>query len=257
MSYTLCLVNSFKNRDTFRTKQQLTLEGMEENPESYYTLQDGDYMSLTLRNLGENKIELLPFSDEIEGEQINIMEYSAFQDVKQKRHGRVFGRTFHWYLEPNEFPFYFAESRNLLLVGAGKDTVDAFLKQMRDDKESGFDAQRFEVDFTLLQPLIPVISGAWVAKMKNQYLKSAGLFGNHVDRSEEFKAAVRSGQISSLMFHYPYQGSDLQIAITKSGSIIFYTRIKNPVNKKPDIQAELTVAIEIYERFLNRKLTTI
>lgn len=235
-SYTICLVETFLNKKEFRAGTQLTLPDTEEHPESYYKLEDENFIYL-----------------EKNGEPLVVSKYNAYQDLVQNKHGKAFGRFFHWYLEPREFPIYHIPTLNIMLFGTGKQTVEVFLSQMKEDPESGFKCSKLEVDFCKLQPLLPMVSGAWFAELqkKKQYLKSAALFGPHVDKSEEFRAAAEAGVISLLFFPYSYFGKDLQLGVTKNGSIIFYNRIKNPVTKDVNIAAEISLVIELYRKFLD------
>lgn len=238
ISYTLCNVESFLKRDKHYAKHQTVLAGTEELPDSHYEISDLSFTEISKQD-----------------RTYTISKYSAYQDVRQNKHGRQFGQFFHWYLEPHEFPLYYIDELGLMIFATGRDTVDAFLRQMENDKESGLRCKRIEVDFRYAQPLLPIINGAWFADLqkKKQYLKSAALFGYNVDKSEEFKAAAEAGVISSLSLPYHFKGRDIQIGITRNGSVVFYGRIKNPVSKEPDIAEELALVLDVFTKYLFQK----
>lgn len=235
ISYTICKVDKFENQQKYYVTNQTTLIGVEILPESYYEISDEFFSSVS-----------------VNGESCPVKKYTAFQDVRQNKHGRVANYCFSWYLEPHEFPMYYFPHYKLMILATGKNTVEAFLNQMSNDKESGFSCTRIDVNFKKIQSLLPIINGAWFAELekKKQYLRSAGLFGHHVDKSEEFKAAAEAGVISSLSLPYSFNGNELQLSITRNGAIVFYNRIKNPVDKIFNIQSELSLAIDLYHKFI-------
>ncbi|GED55437.1 hypothetical protein EDM54_02440 [Brevibacillus borstelensis] len=237
--YTICTVNQFHYKEEYVSPTQIRIPDVEEAPESNYKLVDPEYL-------------MLKFDQH--GEPITIDGYKAHQDLVIKKYGRVFGKEFHSFLVPQDFYMYFVKELNILLVNAGKDTVKAFLERMKEDSQSGFKAETFEVDFNTVMQLIPVISGAWVAEIKKPNLRSAGFFGKSVDKNEEFKAAAQAGVVSSLMFEYssscwPYS---LKIAITRNGGIVFYTRAIDPKSRKIFIDKEIEIATELFLKYIKK-----
>ncbi len=234
-SYSICLVNNFEKKQRHYAATQITFQDTEEPPESYYNLDNQDFMET-----------------EIDNQLVTISSYNAYQDVKQNKHGKVFGRPFKWYLEPHEFKMYYIPGLQLMIFNCGKDTVNAFLAQMKEDRDSGFNCNKLEIDFRAVQPLLPMISGAWFAELqkKKQYLKSAGLYGPQVDKSEEFKAAAEAGVISSLIFPYKFRGQEILLGITRNGAVVFYNRLKNPITKQHDLISEINVTLELHRKFL-------
>lgn len=233
-SYVICLLKSLQNPQGYRCSTQTVLPGTEELPESWYERREESFTKVF-----------------ISGDKVyNVVRYRAYQDVQHNKTGRVFGRFFHWYLEPNEFDMYILNDLGLIVFGTGQNTVRAFIGHMEREKESGFACDRIKVDFKRLQPLIPQICGAWIADIKKQYIKSIGCFGTHVDRSEEFKQAAEAGAISTLMFDYMHPRQALKLSVTENGVIVFHRRIKNPVTKEPDVAAELEVVVRFYLDYL-------
>jgi hypothetical protein len=235
VSYAICNVQRFENRDNYRVPSQGILCGVEIPPESYYMIKDPSYCTFTINNTA-----------------CSIANYEAFQDVKQNKHGRIADRTFTWYLEPHQFNIYHIATHNLLIIAAGKKTVESFIGQMESDKNSGLLCKRIEIDFKKIQSLIPIISGAWFDELQRArpYIAAAGYFGNHVDKSEEFKSASEAGVISALSLPYNFKGRDIKISITKNGTIVLYNRFTNQITKAPDIPSELELVINVYHQYI-------
>lgn len=233
-SYALCIQESLKHPEGYNCGVQMVLPGTEENPESRYRRLEEVYTTLCLPD----------------GRQYTVTRFRAYQDVRHNKMGKAFGELFHWYLEPCEFYMYFVKDLNLMIFGTGKHTTNAFLNQMGTDQNAGFKSKRIAVDFQTLLPLLGQISGAWIADIKKQHIRSIGCFGTNVDQSEEFKAAAQVGAVSTLMFEYLHPQKTLKLSITESGIIVFHSRIKNPVTKEPDITSELDVVVRLYLDYL-------
>ncbi|MBP2657792.1 MAG: hypothetical protein H6Q69_824 [Firmicutes bacterium] len=235
VSYTICHLIKFTNQDKYFVPNQGILAGVEILPESRYEVADQSFCRIV-----------------INGNEHEVVKYTAFQDVKQNKHGRILETSFTWYLEPHQFCMYYISGLNLMIIGTGKQTVETFLNQMKNDKSSGFLCEHIDVDFKKIQPLLPIISGAWFAELqkKKQYLKAAGYFGNHVDQSEEFKAAAEAGVISALSLPYEFRGRTISISITKNGAIVIYSRIKNQITQNPDVPSELELILNVYCKYI-------
>ena len=41
-----------------------------------------------------------------------------------------------------------------------------------------------------MTPILPAITGAWFCELNLKYVNSAGYFGQHVNRSDQFKMAA-------------------------------------------------------------------
>ena len=148
----------------------------------------------------------------------NVSKYEANHELKIRRKGRANGGQFQYYYEPLPFPFYHDLSRDLILLGTRKKVAQSFL--MATELDGNWPA--VPIDYMRVLPLLPPITGAWFCKMKQQYLTAAGYFGNHVDRSDEYKRAAASGQISVLYVNVPWPsgGPEVRVGITSEGVIV-------------------------------------
>jgi hypothetical protein len=238
--YTICQVEKFKRQDHYSAPTQIRLEGFEEYPESNYNLLNPDFLQL---NYGEDD------------EPIQVSSYSVYQDLLVNKYGKVYGREFYSYLIPQQFEMYYLDHLKILIINAGKDSVHAFLDRMNSDEGSGFKAKTYDVDFKTLLPLIPVVSGAWVAEIKKPNLKTAGFFGRNVDRDEQFRQAAQEGVVSSLQFEYSpdcWRHETLKIQITRNGAIVLFTRIIDPKTKKLLVDKEIEVVTELFIKYLKK-----
>lgn len=253
VSYRFAVVNKFNNSEYFKPIQ-LTLENMEEEAECKYHLVGENEITFERKDFSITDPEII-LTDRAHFDlpsSISIDKYQMYIDVVVNKKGKVFHQKFHRYLEPNEFYSYHIKELDILVFGGSqKDVVKQFIYEMNTDPNSGLELENIEVDFKNLQPLIPVISGVWFGDMNKQYLRTAGYFGKHVDKSEEFKRALDdNAKISQLIFDYLFQNERYTVGITKDCSIILYSRIKDRITKIPDIKSEILLAAQIYNNFI-------
>lgn len=251
VSYKFCKVKKFTSISGYYKPVQLTLEGMEEEAECKFQKTETEY-SYTRDNLSVKQLDII--SNEINQipDQIIVNLYKAYVDIVVNKKGKVFHEIFYKYLEPNEFIIYYVKEINIFIFGsASKDAVNQFIDYVNTDKNSGLELEPIEVDFKALQPLIPVIIGVWFGDMNKQYLKTAGYFGNHVDRSKEFTEAIEGkAKISQLLFNYEFKNEFFTVAVTRKGAVVLYSRIKDEKTKTPDIQSEIQLALQIFINFI-------
>lgn len=149
----------------------------------------------------------------------SIDRYIAHHELLVKKIGRAHGRMFNFYYEPYDFPFYYDNKRNLIYIGTNKEVAKSFLEHIGREK----DWEAVPIDYEAMTPFLPPITGAWFCELKLQYVSSAGYFGRHVDRSDEFKKAAKNGHISVLYINVPWPDNnspDFRVGITSKGSIV-------------------------------------
>ncbi|MTI47595.1 MAG: hypothetical protein FH761_07120 [Firmicutes bacterium] len=173
-------------------------------------------------------------------------KYFAHHEMTIKKHGKVFGKYFHEYLEPKDFSMYVSSKYDLLFTKVNKDLSTDFIKNCNRYSSylNGFNCVRKEVDFEKIAHILPVITGAWVGKLKSTYVKSSAYFGRHVDRSDRFKEAASEGKISFLQFEYIKDNTSYTVGIPEEAAIILY-------NNFDDKKIELELVKEIYDKFIN------
>ncbi len=196
---------------------------------------------------------LIPIQKELlenEGEQISSLKlqtkqfinkfnkYICHHDLKVKRFGKVYGKTFNHFFEPKDFNLFLNKEDALCVIQTNIDTATDFVNQLNDSKE--FSLSKVDINFEGMYPLINEVAGAWIADLKRTHLKKAGFFGPNVHKSEDFKAAAEEGNVSAIQMRY--LGSDHQehyVAISKKGAISLYDQLSS-------VEEEITLALEIY-----------
>lgn len=256
ISYRFCKILEFSRIEGYYKPLQLTIEGTEEEAECKFKVSDTvdpfviDERSLLLNSELLKKVEN-PSILKVP-KQVTYIPYDAYIDIVINQAGKVYNKPFTRFLSPHQFNIYYLrELGYFLFADTQQDVVTEFVDSMNIDSNSGLKLEPIEVDFDTLRPLVDVITGIWFGDMKEQYLKSAGYFGRHVDRSNPVQEALRDkAKIRSLLFDYTYNFEDLTVSVTKSGSVILYSRIKDPKTKKPDIKSEISLVTQIFVNFI-------
>jgi hypothetical protein len=140
--------------------------------------------------------------------------------------GRARGKEFREFITPYKFPLYLSDGagaagfRAMLAQTKKKVAVD-FVKRL-NTKVPDFGARPTKVDFVPLRPRLDLIRGAWFGAMQTPNLASTGVFGHHVDQSEEFQHAERLGELMNLLVEVNVAGVNHLVMVTADGGIILY-----------------------------------
>lgn len=171
-----------------------------------------------------------------------ISRYIAYHELKIVRTGRPpRGEEFNYYYEPHNFQYYMDSHRNLIYISAKKNVAKSFINAIKVNK----DWPPLKINYEIMMPLLPTITGSWFCDLKLQYVSSAGYYGQHVDRSEEFKKAAKEGKISIIYINVSMLPSDREqrIGITSDGAIII------PRGMELEEQ-EIELVTHVYDKYL-------
>jgi hypothetical protein len=150
--------------------------------------------------------------------------------VKLKYPGRVSDVQFDEYVSPYRFPIYVDRSNQdeapiLIVQTKGKVAAD-FVRRMT--LQSSFLALERQLDFQSLRPQIEVITGGWFGQMRAANISSAGMFGSHVDKSDEFIRAERIGTLRQLLCPIMHNDSTYSVSIMSNGGVVLFDSFDTP-----------------------------
>lgn len=148
-----------------------------------------------------------------------VERYTAYHELLVNKPGRANGQPFSCYYEPHYFPFYHDKNRSLLYINTKKVVVNSFLEHLGLNKSW----PKVPIDYEAMAPILPTITGAWFCELNLKYVNSAGYFGQHVNRSDEFKKAAECGNISVLYINTPWPppgGREYRVGITSDGAVV-------------------------------------
>jgi hypothetical protein len=170
----------------------------------------------------------------------NIDRYWAYHELLVKKPGRANGKMFSQYYEPHKFPFFYDRDRNLIYIGTKKQVVHSFLETSHLIK----DWPGVKIDYKTIAPLLPTVTGAWFCELKQAYVSAAGYFGQHVDKSDDFKKAAQLGSISVLYINTTgYDGNEYRVGITSEGSIV--------LSKNMELEEdEIKLVASVYDKYI-------
>lgn len=203
-------IDKFENLDSFETAEQLSL--LANSPDNQET------SKTKLTKLQDN---FLP----------GVIRFEALHEylVRLKFSARARGTSFREFVSPYKFQAYLqnGNSKELpyFIVGTKSEVAEDFVKRLNERAE-GFRSHPLKVDFEKLRPLIEVVVGAWFRDMKAANLQSAGVFGAHVERSEEFKHAESVGHLGNLMISYSWNDDQYIITLTEDAGVVLFTQFE-------------------------------
>lgn len=219
ISFTFCPVESFPNAETFHVPYQWVLDNTEENADTHFALSIRDFFR-------------------------HFDRWIVYHEMKVTAFGKVYGRTFRHYVEPHEFPMYLSRDRRLLILREKREVAHNFVDVINKNL-GGFSIGRYTFDIKAMLQYLPPITSVWVGGLGDQYVKTAGYFGQHVDRSDELQAKLRIGQISALRVQYSLgpDNEEISAGINTKGGIVLYSRF--------DVEEHaLQTAIDIFEKYV-------
>lgn len=174
-------------------------------------------------------------------------QFMCTYDYMHKKSGRVFNRNFNYYFEPLRFYAYFLEELNLVLVQTKGDAAIDFINKLNSTKS--YDIQPVDMHFNKMIPLITEVAGAWIANLNRAHLKTAGLFGPNVHKSEEYIEAASEGNVSAIQMKYILDKSKVEyyVMISKKGSIVLYDTFDT-------IESEIELVYDVFSKIINPHL---
>lgn len=165
---------------------------------------------------------------------------------KLKYPGRARNHQFQEYVSEYRFPVFVVRQENeadpVMVVRTKAEVAKDLMERLRQVPD--FHAIERRVDFAALRPSLTFIKGAWFANMRSANLAAAGMFGDHVDRSDEFMRAERLGTLSSLSVFYRCGDRQYHTMITSSGGIVLYDSFDSE-------EEELDVVLQIKRELLD------
>jgi hypothetical protein len=176
-------------------------------------------------NVEESQTKVVPTRDV---ETHLFEEYRVEHDflVHLEYPGRARGQSFREYVTPYKFPLFLSQEAEepfpFALVRTKKKVAHDFVRRMNSEEPS-FDLTATAVDFEVLRPRLAFVKGAWFGAIQAANLHTTGLFGEHVDQSDEFRHAESVGELRNLLVEVVDEG-DLahSVMFTADGGIVLY-----------------------------------
>ncbi|MGE7947944.1 hypothetical protein [Lysinibacillus sp. NPDC093688] len=234
-SFTFCKVGKFENNGYYRSNQISLFEEK---------LTKENIISRDINELppetGEIQLKITPTSDVV------LNHYKVFEcnfDVKRNTLGKVYGLTFHSYLEPTEFKLYYSQTDQLCIIQTKSDIALSFIREL--NRTQVFDLDPVEIKYENIMSKVDEISGAWIAGLKGRHLNAAGLFGVNVHKSPEYIEASSKGELSLIIIKYVNSSDqkEYSVGISHKGSIILYSKLET-------LRHELDFVYRIHEDLL-------
>ena len=229
LSYHFFKVASFPPQPAFETEEQLTLfDNDEQNMEVVSTR--------------------VTFVKAIEAH--SLKKFDVMHDflVKLKYPARARKVTFREYVSPYSFPVYLQEGSgepDINLLVQTKSAVAKDFVERLNGRLPTFSVRSISVDFDILRPLIPSVSGAWFSEMQASNLSSAGVFGSHVDKSNEFQHAELIGKLKALICPYVIEGVTFTVMITEDAGVVMYNNFETEIDS-------LSVVMDLKRNLLDK-----
>jgi hypothetical protein len=193
-----------------------------------YTLDPSENLDLAESTLAIADSSLIP---------PRITGYEIHHEVLVNQWIKAQGKPYNRFLVPHEFEAFHLPERQLLAFRYKREVVDDFIKHWRLHRRDIVHSLReLEADFSMLDPHVEVITGAWFRFKANPQLRSSGLFGQGVNRSQEYQAAMKTGERSAMQFQFDHETFSTKIMVTARAGIILLQPF-----------AELALELEVVE----------
>lgn len=182
------------------------------------------------------------------GFRFNVDKFIADHDflTRLKYPGRAQGKQFTEYVSPYSFPVYVDRNESpgspILIVRTKALVAEDFIKRMNKLEE--FNALERQVDFTALRPQLRTITAGWFGDVQAANLRSTGMYGPNVDRSDEWIHLETIGTLRALSGPYAYNGSTFYMSITQKGGIVLSNAFDDEI-------MPLDIALDIKRRLLD------
>ncbi len=170
--------------------------------------------------------------------------YDCKHDYKVKVFGKVFNKPFNYYFITKHFNLFYSKGDKLAIIALKTDIALDYINAL--NQNGPYKMKPIEIDFKYIAPRITEMSGVWISGLNKKHVKTKGLFGDNVNKSEEFLEASQEGKVSSVQIKFVSSSrEEYSIGISKRGSITLY-------DKFALIEDELGVVKEVYDQLLKK-----
>ena len=194
----------------------------------------------------------LTIQDQQDSEPLSKMEllqrgyYKSFdkfiishEKIKRKS-GRAYGEDliFDKFVENNNVTGYYNEESKLLILEGNKGTVNGAVKRFQKYFPQEFSVSRSPVDFAYLVSRTNNVWGSWFGGLNTGTLKSAALFGDHVNLSDDYDRMKAAGKLSSLNCALTFEKLSYDFTITANKTVVLMQ------NRTPEEDIDLLLALK-------------
>lgn len=205
-SYQLFQYSKFDLVDSIGSKvetpQKQAIEGSQAEP---YTSVE----KLAVYDYGRYKFQVLAFDHEstMRGTTVRVAgREDYYDDAIRKR----------------SFEGYICEEHNLLILACGKDKANSAMKRLKRHFSTKIDYERGEVDFPFLVQRVDNVVGGWISDLPHTNVTSVGLFGDHVNLSDDFSRHQAVGSLRALYIHLVIDGIEHRFLISRDRSVVIF-----------------------------------
>lgn len=161
------------------------------------------------------------------------------EDVKKKS-GRAYGEDqfFEHFVENKTLNGYYSPEMKLLIIEGNKGAVNGSVKRFSKYYPENFTVRRSNVDFAYLVQHSSNVWGSWFGGLNTGTLKSAALFGDHVNLSDDFDRMKAVGTLSSLNCSLTFEKTSYDFTITSNKTVVLMQ------NRTPEEDIDLLLALK-------------
>lgn len=216
-----------KPGESVSTVVQMTFFGEGEDVRTTITMEKPDF---------EGPLDLLRIKSEIKHETLGFIR--TFIDSQRRK------VDFREYLEPVDFPVYYATKKKLMLFQAPKKACRGVLSNLRANY-CEVELVDMVVDFAKVLALCSEYQGAWFRGVSS-HVRAAGIHGEQIQQDALFKKLLKDGQLSNVTVPWRIEDVEHRIMVTASGAIILVQDYKS------NLGLELQIVMDVYERLLSQ-----
>ncbi|APQ59803.1 hypothetical protein PPOLYM_02572 [Paenibacillus polymyxa] len=177
---------------------------------------------------------------------ITTQYYRGFQkliiiheDVKRKS-GRAYGEDafFDRFIENKSINGYYNPELKILILEGNKSAVNGSIRRFKRHFPESFSVNRSLVDFAYVVKHSTNVWGSWFGGLNTGTLKSAALFGDHVNLSEDYDRMKAAGKLSSLNCALSFEKVSYDFTITANKTVVLMQ------NRTPEEDIDLLLALK-------------
>lgn len=139
---------------------------------------------------------------------------------------RTYGDTsFGEYIPQNRFIGYYSCDDRLLILQTSKRNANEATRRLMRCFPALFKVSRGEVNFANVIQHVDNVWGGWIGGLNYGNLRSAGLFGDHVNLNPDFDRMRAAGTLSCLNVQLSFEHRSLDFMITKQRGLVFLSNL--------------------------------
>jgi len=171
----------------------------------------------------------------------DFIKYLIEHEMEECALGRFNEEIFNKYIRREYIHSFQSDSLQLFILNGKKRFVIDFCKKTKE--WNYILLKTIQINMGSLLEKLPHVKGVWFS-FKNGLIRASALMGANIEATNDFKKYNTEGEISTLSFHFDYDGFTHPIMLVNDGTVVLQSNYQ-------EVSQELDLVLEIKRQLID------